>query len=147
MPSINESGSESTLREAIAAMLGHRVPVEGGWATAVIDLSYSSDDHRPRKRRKRRPRPGMPVLTGRASESGRLLIVWCPFCGEHAHGRHGAIEDCGPECPCVLHAEYTTRSRVPCTCPAGSGDGHRVSHCRPGSPLLVTGYWVEEVAR
>jgi hypothetical protein len=144
MPSINESGSEGTLRAAIAVALGHRIPVEGGWATAVIDLSYSSDDHRPRQRRKRRPRPGMPVLQGVASENGRLLIVWCPFCGDHAHGRHGADADCGPGCGCVLHAAYTGRARVPCTCPPGSGDGHRGAHCRDGSPLLATGYWIVE---
>jgi hypothetical protein len=116
-------------------------------AAAVIDLSNGPDDHRPhqkpRKKPRRKPRPGMPVLPGTASESGRKLIVWCPFCGEHAHGRHGACEP--GTCDCPLHAEYTIRGR--CTCPVGSGDGHRVAHCTRDTPFRATGYYVQEVDR
>src|SRR5205823_2440205 len=35
----------------------------------------------------------------------------------------------------------------PCTCPPGSGDGHRVAPCTaPGSPYKTTGYVIKEVA-
>jgi hypothetical protein len=140
---MHDPGGGGTLREAIAVALGHRVLVEGGTAAAVIDLS---NPHPPRKRP--RPRPGMPVLAARPSENGRLLLAWCPFCRrEHTHGRHGAIEWCGLDCGCVLHGDLHATPRVPCACPAGSGDGHRAAHCRPGSPLLATGYWIQEVTR
>jgi hypothetical protein len=139
MPSINQSGSGGTLREAIAIALGHRVIVEGGTATAVIDLS---NPHPRKRKRPPRPRPGRPRLTGRATEDGRKLVVWCPYCGEHAHGRHGADADCGEDCPCILHIKYTNRGR--CTCPVGSGDGHRGAHCVRDTPFTATGYWIVE---
>jgi hypothetical protein len=145
MPSINDSGSEGTLRTAIALALGHRIIVEGGTAAAVIDLSYGPGDHQPpppqRKRRRRKPRPAMPVLLGTASEDGRRLIVWCPFCGEHAHGRCGACEP--GTCGCPLHLEYTTRGR--CTCPVGAADGHRNAHCARNTPFSERGYYVQEI--
>jgi hypothetical protein len=137
---MHDPSGGGTLREAIAVALGHRVLVEGGTAAAVIDLS---NPHPPRKRKRPpRPRPGRPRLTGHASEDGRKLIVPCPYCGEHAHGRHGAIEDCGEDCPCILHIKYTNRGR--CTCPVGSGDGHRGAHCTGDTPFQATGYWIVE---
>ncbi len=39
-----------------------------------------------------------------------------------------------------------TRGRLPCTCPLGSGDGHRVAHCSdPRSPYYASGYVLREV--
>jgi hypothetical protein len=119
------------------------LPAIGG---SEIDLSSPSpDDHRPppRQKRKRNRAPaGMPVLRAVASEDGRTLRAYCPWCRrEHVHGRHGA---CGPpECGCKLHADL--HRHHDCTCPPGSGDGHRQSHCRPGSPLAERGYYVVEV--
>jgi hypothetical protein len=143
-----DPGSEGTLRTAIAVALGHRIIVEGGTATAVIDLSYGPDDHRPPppppKRRRRKPRPAMPVLQGAASEDGRLLVVWCPYCGEHAHGRCGA---CPPgTCDCPLHGAQQARGRR-CICPAGAADGHRIAHCSGDTPFSERGYYVMEVSR
>jgi hypothetical protein len=85
------------------------------------------------------------VLQGTATETGRQVAVWCPFCHRyHYHGRHPST--CPPgTCACPLHLEYTARGY--CTCPVGSGDGHRVSPCRDGSPLAERGYWVQEVDR
>jgi len=111
--------------------------------TAVIDLSNGPADHRlpprPGRRRTRWPR-GAAVLRAVASEDGRRLLAWCPFCHkEHVHGRCGG---CAPgTCDCPLHSGGHGR----CTCPVGSGDGHRVAHCRPGSPLRATGYYVQEI--
>jgi hypothetical protein len=139
MPSINDSGSEGTLRAAIAVALGHRIPVEGGWATAVIDLS---NPHPPPKRRK--PRPGLPVLRAVAQNHGRTLAAWCCYCRkDHFHGRHGAIEDCGPECGCLLHADYN--GHYACTCPAGAGNGMRAAHCRGNTPFIERGYYLMEI--
>jgi hypothetical protein len=143
---MHDPGGEDTLRTAIAVMLGHRIPVEGGTAAAVIDLCYGPDDHQPppraRRRRTRWPR-GTVVLRAVASEDGRTLAAWCVYCHrEHTHGRHGACEP--GTCDCQLHAKPYRMRRVPCTCPVGSGDGPRGAHCRPGSPLAERDYWVQE---
>jgi hypothetical protein len=135
------SGGGDTLRTAIAAALGHRIPTEGGTAAAVIDLSNPAP---PPKRRRRRAPAGMPVLRAVASEDGRTLAAYCCWCRrDHFHGRHGAIEDCGPDCPCKLHGDLHRYHA--CTCPPGSGDGHRNAHCRGDTPFSERGYWIEEV--
>jgi hypothetical protein len=141
-----DPGDESTLREAIEVMLGHRVIVAGGTATAVIDLSYGPDDHRPPprvgRRRTRWPKD-MPVLQGTATESGRQLAVWCPWEHRyHYHGRHPS--ECPPgTCECPLHADYNGRGY--CRCPVGAADGHRGAHCAGDTPFTATGYYVQEV--
>jgi hypothetical protein len=90
------------------------------------------------------PKPRTPVLRAIASENGRTLLAWCPYCRrEHTHGRHG---DCAPgTCDCGQHADLHG-FRGPCTCPAGAGDGHRGAHCwPPTSPFRATGYILVEV--
>jgi hypothetical protein len=120
-------------------------------AAAVIDLSGDAPaaiaGQRPRRaRRYRRLRKGMPELLATPGRLGRTLEAWCPFCRtEHTHSRHGADEDCGPACPCQMHGGRHHGFRGRCTCPPGSGDGHRGAHCGPGSPLQATGYWLSEV--
>lgn len=79
-----------------------------------------------------------PVLE--AVRDGVRLIVWCTHCGrDHIHG----VCSGDPKCPTMR-----TRGRFPCTCPRGSGDGHRVAHCHdPASPYYETGYVLREVDR
>jgi hypothetical protein len=101
--------------------------------------------YRRRKRRRTRWPAGDPVLLATPSENGKTLEAWCVYCHRvHTHARHGAIEDCGPDCPCQLHADPQGRHR--CDCRLGSGDGHRVAHCAEG-PFRRGGYWIREVAR
>jgi hypothetical protein len=124
----------------------------GAGTVAVIELASASGNggQRPRPRpRRRRPPRRMAVLAATASSSGRILQAWCPFCrGHHTHGRHGAAVDCerwlGTACGCELHASLHGPSHTPCTCPPGSGDGHRGAHCTDG-PLRQSGYWVTEI--
>jgi hypothetical protein len=94
-----------------------------------------------------------PILMAWPSEDGRTLQAWCAPCGRfHTHGRHGHPGTCwrllrGRECECALHAEPYSMRRIPCTCPPGSGDGHRGAHCASlsRSPMKATGYVVREV--
>jgi hypothetical protein len=98
-----------------------------------------------RKRRRRRRWPaGMPVLLATPSRGGRSLTIWCPYCHrEHWHGRHGADEWCGPQCGCELHTDL--HGWHACTCPVGSGDGHRRAHCATDTPFRPGGYFIREV--
>jgi len=74
-----------------------------------------------------------PVLVGR--REGVHLIVWCDECGrEHFHGV------CSGDPACL--AQRTFGRRV-CTCPKGSGDGHRVAHCT-GGRYWERGYVIKE---
>jgi hypothetical protein len=119
-------------------------------AAGTIDLSNPGPVlvMPPARRKGRRTRwpTGEPVLLGTASEDGRQLVVWCPFeHRNHYHSRHGAIEGCGPGCPCALHADL--HGRHGCDCPAGSGDGRRHAHCTEDTPFRRGGYWIREVAR
>jgi hypothetical protein len=79
--------------------------------------------------------PTPPVLAAR--RSGVHLLVWCAHCDrDHLHG----VCSGRPDCPAVR-----SRGRKPCTCPPGSGDGHRVAHCHnPRSPYRQTGYVLRE---
>ncbi|MER5671144.1 hypothetical protein [Pseudonocardia alni] len=79
-----------------------------------------------------------PVLDAYATRDG-LLKVWCEHDRRwHTHGRHHRGTGC-------RHNGFTGS---PCTCPVGTGDGHRVEHCTcPGSPYRTTlnGYVLREV--
>jgi hypothetical protein len=116
-----------------------------------------------------------PVVHAWRTKNGSQLEFWCGFCnGMHAHGRHlgparveaikrwDAEENWVPRSDSVLplhlwidHLEQfagcTYNHLVPggrgfCTCPAGSGDGHRVAHCwkRDGA-YYDRGYILHEV--
>ncbi len=78
-----------------------------------------------------------PVLIARGD--GNVLDVWCPHClRDHHHGRHNSNTGC----------RYKITGYPPCTCPPGSGDGHRVAHCGdPESPYYDTGYIAVEAQR
>lgn len=78
-----------------------------------------------------------PTLDARRSRDGRQLIVWCLYCArDHFHGRHSETNDCS----------YTRDYDEPCTCPLGTGDGHRAAHCHdPSSPYANSGYVIREV--
>jgi hypothetical protein len=112
-----------------------RIPVDGGTAAAVIDLAVPH------------PEGGFDVLAGppviEAVREGRVQLTFrCPYCrASHYHGRHGSCHGCG----CPLHGDLHN-GRAICTCPVGSGDGHRVAHCwTESSPYRKTGYVLREV--
>ena len=89
------------------------------------------------------PERSYPVVL--ATRRGSLLTFWCPWCRrQHYHGAHGCHD---PQCACTLHQDYRF-GWDPCTCPIGTGNGHRCAHCtEPSSPFKATGYIVREVAR
>lgn len=67
-----------------------------------------------------------PTVLGYRSPRGTQLWIWCEH--ERCWHFHGA---CSGQC----NAD-TLNSQAQCTCPPGTADGHRVSHCRcPRSPL------------
>lgn len=78
-----------------------------------------------------------PVILAR--RDGIHLIFRCHYCRrDHAHG----VCSGDPDCP-----DMRTHGRRPCTCPPGSGDGHRVAHCHnPDSLYRDTGYILREQA-
>lgn len=77
-----------------------------------------------------------PVLDG--YRDGVHISVWCDWCRRwHQHG----VCSGDPHCPAMRSG-----GRQACTCPPGSGDGHRVAHCHHDrSPYAETGYIVREV--
>jgi hypothetical protein len=78
-----------------------------------------------------------PILLGRGD--GASLDVWCPHCQrDHHHGRHDPATGC--------RYDNLRPHRGPCTCPPGTGDGHRAAHCHSRhSPYDDTGYIAVEV--
>jgi hypothetical protein len=84
-----------------------------------------------------------PVLDAHRSDDGTQLSVWCEFCKrDHWHGRHD------PATGGTAYDNRRMRFRGDCTCPVGTGDGHRVAHCHnPDSPYADTGYVLREVTR
>jgi hypothetical protein len=106
---------------------------------------------------------------------GSQLTFLCRYCKDHhVHGRHGgpshidsvnrwdAEDNWVPRIDAVLplrlwrrylqrFGKCTYNDRVPggrgvCTCPAGSGDGHRVAHCwNTDSAYYKHGYVLHEV--
>ncbi|SRR6266487_636246 len=82
-----------------------------------------------------------PTPIFKVTRDGVHLTFWCPWCrSNHWHGAHSTL--CGPECSCARH-----QGGGPCTCPRGSGNGHRVAHCWTNSPLRLTGYILREVTQ
>lgn len=80
-----------------------------------------------------------PTLDGYVTEDdGINVCVWCEHCTRwHYHGHH-----CGGSDECSFTGVPFTR----CTCPLGTGNGHRVAHCgNPASPYSDTGYVIHEV--
>jgi hypothetical protein len=88
-----------------------------------------------------------------AYRDGLHTVVWCEHEGRwHRHGAHG----CGqPEtCLCELHGVGLPVAGDVCTCPIGSGNGHRGAHCQcrrmfagPGYVLREVGYLTDEIRR
>lgn len=117
-----------------------------------------------------------PVVHAWRTKDGPQLQFWCKYCKtHHVHGRHlgpsrieainrwDAEDNWVPRSDAVLphwlwishlqqFADCRYNDRVPggrgvCTCPVGSGDGHRVAHCwnrEPGS-YYEHGYVLYEV--
>lgn len=113
-----------------------------------------------------------PVIHAWRTKNGSQLQFWCRYCKDyHVHGRHSpndaeyyshpdrvATENpCSP-LPQRMWLRYLSRfanctfdSRYPggrgiCTCPMGSGDGHRAPHCwRDDSGYKQRGYLLHEV--
>jgi hypothetical protein len=75
---------------------------------------------------------GLPILPAYQSRNGSQLYVWCEHENKwHYHGR----------CDGTCGGRYGY-----CTCPFGSGDGHRAPHCTcPQSPYRDRGYFIHEV--
>ena len=134
----------AAIEAGLAAEAGSVIELVG----AAIAPAAACRPAAPRRRAagmRRGPRT-MPRLLAWPSESGLQLQAWCPWCGWHYHGRHGSCEP--GTCVCPYHPDYHHPSvrRAACTCPPGSGDGHRVAHCTsPDSPFQATGYWLEEI--
>lgn len=80
--------------------------------------------------------PTVPVVD--AVRAGIHLVFTCTHCQRpHIHGACSG----DPGCPTMQ-----TKGRKACTCPTGSGDGHRVAHCAdPTSPYYTSGYILREV--
>ncbi|AMU74388.1 hypothetical protein [Mycobacteroides abscessus] len=116
-----------------------------------------------------------PVVHAWRTDNGSGLTFWCKFCkSHHTHGRHGgpgkaeahdrwdAEENWVPRIDAVLPLRLWRRylqrfstckfnpnkpgGRGFCTCPVGSGDGHRAAHCgnRTGA-YYEHGYILHEV--
>jgi hypothetical protein len=83
----------------------------------------------------------IPTLPAYRSRDGIQLMVWCTHCQKwHSHG------GCGGTCHPEIRDRYRCLPRgVPCTCPVGTSNGHRVAHCHGRcSPYDNTGYDLEE---
>ncbi len=82
-------------------------------------------------------RPDPPTVDAR--RVGVHLVFDCPYCKrEHRHGVCLSRRGC--------KAPTSPFGEVPCTCPRGSGDGHRSAHCHnPASPYNDGGYILREV--
>lgn len=86
--------------------------------------------------RGRQMRNRAPQVVAYVSEDGWRLVFDCANCGrEHSHGRHDGT--CGRRSP----------QWGDCTCPRGSGDGHRAAHCHDIEGLYQDGYVLVETER
>lgn len=117
-----------------------------------------------------------PVVHAWRTDSGSGLEFWCKYCkSHHTHGRHSGpsyaeaitrwdaednwVPRVDAALPLNLWRRYLARfgkckfnPNVPggrgfCTCPMGSGDGHRATHCgnRDSGPYYEHGYILHEV--
>jgi hypothetical protein len=111
-----------------------------------------------------------PVIHAWRTQNGSQLKFWCQFCNSHhTHGRHlgparieaiklwDAETNWVPRTDTVLplhlwqrhlqqFADCRFNGKGYCTCPTGSGDGHRTPHCgnRDGA-YYERGYILHEV--
>jgi hypothetical protein len=70
---------------------------------------------------------------------GVHLAVWCPHERRwHQHGICRRVEGCA-------NRDRSDFGAPGCTCPAGSGDGHRGAHCTCRQSPLGGGYYLREV--
>lgn len=78
------------------------------------------------------PECDLPVILDWCTTDG--ITVWCRLCRcEHNHGRRASIDGC----------QFNGLGPDPCTCPVGSGNGHRQAHCdNPDSLYNETGYYI-----
>lgn len=76
-----------------------------------------------------------------AHRDGPHLVFHCPHC-KHDH-RHGACQQL-PGCTRATRPDPF--GELDCTCPPGTGNGHRSAHCttRSGSPYRTSGYTLRE---
>lgn len=135
-----------------------------GWPLAARDQIEAMADDLNRDLR-------YPIVHAWAVNRGSQLKFWCVGCkGYHVHGRHSgpsfaawarkAEETAHPDSPLSAQMWETYVHRVErctynihvpggrgtCTCPMGSGDGHRAPHCwRADSPFQRYGYVLHEV--
>lgn len=116
-----------------------------------------------------------PVIHAWPTNNGSQLTFWCQWCKtHHVHGRHSgtsyldavaranAKENWTPRFGAILPLRVWKRylqrfascrynpnkpgGRGFCTCPVGSGNGHRVAHCwRTDSAYYDHGYILHEV--
>lgn len=109
-----------------------------------------------------------PVVHAWQTDNGHQLMFWCKFCTtHHFHGRHtgsDASDARGPRAgsvlplrlwrgylkrlrTCLYDPHCRGQRRAACTCPPGSGDGHREAHCwnRDPGPYYRRGYILREV--
>lgn len=77
-----------------------------------------------------------PVLGAYRHPDGGHLLAWCPH--EQRWHVHGA-------CRQAAECERREFSDFSCTCPAGSGDGHRGAHCTCQLSPLGGGYYLREI--
>jgi hypothetical protein len=77
-----------------------------------------------------------------AYREGVHLVFWCEH--EKKWHYHGVHDGSNPRC--IVSRRGYARSGDACTCPKGSGDGHRCSHCScDRSPYRDSGYYLKEV--
>lgn len=106
-----------------------------------------------------------PVIHAWGTKDNSQLTFWCEGCEtHHVHGRHASLASIlnafGSSCGNLgdLWLEYLKKfeacdynPNVPggrgfCTCPVGTGNGHRVAHCyNTDSPYWEYGYYLHEV--
>jgi hypothetical protein len=160
--------TKSRIEAVNAAVYGSRADELTNWTVAERDQINSLAKELDREVER------YPVVHAWSTDNGSGLKFWCRFCKDHhTHGRHsgpgtyvGANDNVVvlPESPLAkqvrrLWHNYVRRAqqckfndRAPggrgvCTCPMGSGDGHRVAHCwnrEPGS-YYEHGYILHEV--
>lgn len=119
------------------AAANHAAGVDPQWSVAERDqMGALADDLN-------RELDRFPVVHAWRTKNGSQLTFWCTFCNtHHVHGRHGRDTDtrgprAGSVLPVRLWKAYIKKSddctrrfgRGFCTCPPGSGDGHRAPHC------------------
>lgn len=83
--------------------------------------------------------PDVPVLDAYRHPDGVHITTWCPH--ERRWHQHGICRQ-QPGCARLDASSYDGRG---CTCPPGSGDGHRGAHCTCRQTPYASGYYLREV--